>query len=84
MTSGQRVLLAMAVLATGLAWLAPAAAQSGGEQASPGKPAWRNVLKLGQREFDPSKVTGNALKFPNGLKTHRFDYEYVPPRDKKH
>jgi hypothetical protein len=74
-------LSAAAVLAVGLAWLAPAAAQS---PSPPEKTAWRQVLKLDQRELDPSRSSSNPLKFPAGLKTHRFDFEYLPPQDKKH
>lgn len=82
MASGYRKSLAGAVLAMGLAWVSPAAAQERGAQAATA--AWRDIMQLPRRDFDPSAFGNNVLRVPRDLKTHRFTYEYRTPKEPKH
>lgn len=85
MMSGWQGLSAVAIVALGL--LAPASAiaqETAAQQTSPAGSAWRNVLKMDQRELTPATFRNNALRLPSAMKTHRFNFEYLPPKDPKH
>ena len=64
---------------------APAPTPVGAQIPAAPKPGtWQDLNKLPQRALDPAKFENNALRVPNGLKTHQFTYEYKPPQDQKH
>lgn len=53
-------------------------------QQAQGDGAWREVLRVPPRDLDPARFSNNALRLPTGLRTHRFGFEYLPPKEQKH